>query len=213
MPRWLPPAQQHWRLAAGIACRTISPSIVVASKPHNWPCTPPPAGTVPPARQMSWATPSSSRLTGASWGSARWAGLNRGLLGSLLGRGAACCDGPRSALSVSWPACTFERLRCRDAVRAVPLSAAAAAPSNAPETKGYRRLHLELPTPRSPSPQYHLDVACFSPWPLCSQVPSPFRPNVRSIESIENFDKIWTDLPPTVSVGRHGAAWGRHFEA
>ncbi|PRW45661.1 serine threonine- kinase 2 19-like isoform A [Chlorella sorokiniana] len=31
------------------------------------------------------------------------------------------------------------------------------------------------------------------------QIISPFRPNVRSIESIDNFDKIWTDLPPTDS--------------
>ena len=27
------------------------------------------------------------------------------------------------------------------------------------------------------------------------EVPSPFRPTIRSIESVENFDKIWTDLP------------------
>ncbi|PSC73894.1 Serine threonine-kinase 2 19 [Micractinium conductrix] len=31
------------------------------------------------------------------------------------------------------------------------------------------------------------------------QIPSPFRPTVKSAESIENFDKIWTDLPPTDS--------------
>ena len=34
----------------------------------------------------------------------------------------------------------------------------------------------------------------------CVQIPSPFRPTVKSAESIENFDKIWTDLPPTVSA-------------
>lgn len=30
------------------------------------------------------------------------------------------------------------------------------------------------------------------------QVPCPFKPTIKSNESIENFDKIWTDLPPTV---------------
>jgi len=28
------------------------------------------------------------------------------------------------------------------------------------------------------------------------EIPSPFRPAVKSNQSIENFDKIWTDLPP-----------------
>ncbi|KAI3425001.1 hypothetical protein D9Q98_008382 [Chlorella vulgaris] len=31
------------------------------------------------------------------------------------------------------------------------------------------------------------------------QVPCPFKPTIKSNESIENFDKIWTDLPPTDS--------------
>ena len=30
------------------------------------------------------------------------------------------------------------------------------------------------------------------------QVPSPFRPTIKSIESCENFDKMYTDLAPTV---------------
>lgn len=29
-------------------------------------------------------------------------------------------------------------------------------------------------------------------------VPSPFKPTIRSIDSVENFDKIWTDLPVQV---------------
>ncbi|KAL4424405.1 hypothetical protein ABPG77_005648 [Micractinium sp. CCAP 211/92] len=28
------------------------------------------------------------------------------------------------------------------------------------------------------------------------QVPSPFKPTIKSIESVENFDSMWTDLPP-----------------
>ena len=27
------------------------------------------------------------------------------------------------------------------------------------------------------------------------QIPSPFKPSIKSHESVENFDKIWTDLP------------------
>ena len=27
-------------------------------------------------------------------------------------------------------------------------------------------------------------------------ISSPFKPNIKSHESVENFDKIWTDLPP-----------------
>lgn len=30
-------------------------------------------------------------------------------------------------------------------------------------------------------------------------VPSPFKPKITSRDSVENFDKIWTDLPPQVS--------------
>jgi len=30
-------------------------------------------------------------------------------------------------------------------------------------------------------------------------VASPFKPTITSHDSVENFDKIWTDLPPTVS--------------
>lgn len=30
------------------------------------------------------------------------------------------------------------------------------------------------------------------------QVASPFKPTIRSIDSVENFDKIWTDLPVQV---------------
>lgn len=41
-------------------------------------------------------------------------------------------------------------------------------------------------------------------------VPSPFRPAIKSAECVENFDKIWTDLPATVRAaarveGRGGA--------
>lgn len=32
------------------------------------------------------------------------------------------------------------------------------------------------------------------------KLPSPFLPTIRSHESVENFDKIWTDLPVHVSV-------------
>ncbi|EFN50433.1 hypothetical protein CHLNCDRAFT_55895, partial [Chlorella variabilis] len=28
------------------------------------------------------------------------------------------------------------------------------------------------------------------------QIVSPFKPSIKSIESVENFDRIWTDLPP-----------------
>lgn len=31
-------------------------------------------------------------------------------------------------------------------------------------------------------------------------VASPFKPNIRSHDSVENFDKIWTDLPVQVSL-------------
>lgn len=31
---------------------------------------------------------------------------------------------------------------------------------------------------------------------VCEQVPSPFKPNVKHVDSVENFDKIWTDLKP-----------------
>lgn len=33
------------------------------------------------------------------------------------------------------------------------------------------------------------------------QIPSPFKPTIRSHDSIENFDKIWTDLPVQVGYG------------
>lgn len=45
----------------------------------------------------------------------------------------------------------------------------------------------------------------FRPSLLAPQVPSPFKPTIRSIDSVENFDAIWTGLPPT--VGRRAAGW------
>ncbi len=33
------------------------------------------------------------------------------------------------------------------------------------------------------------------PFATCAQVSSPFRPTLKSAESVENFDRIWTDLP------------------
>jgi hypothetical protein len=33
------------------------------------------------------------------------------------------------------------------------------------------------------------------------QVPSPFKPSVKSIESIENFDACWVNLPVQVGSG------------
>lgn len=30
------------------------------------------------------------------------------------------------------------------------------------------------------------------------QIPSPFRPTIKSIESVENFDRMYTELPPQV---------------
>ena len=50
--------------------------------------------------------------------------------------------------------------------------------------------HLDLS--RQPTP--HLLDPHLPP-----QVPSPFRPTIKSIESCENFDKMYTDLAPTVS--------------
>lgn len=34
---------------------------------------------------------------------------------------------------------------------------------------------------------------------VCTQIPSPFKPNVKHVDSVENFDKIWTDLKPVDS--------------
>lgn len=36
---------------------------------------------------------------------------------------------------------------------------------------------------------------------LPPQVASPFKPTIKSIESVENFDSMWTDLPPQVRPG------------
>ncbi len=58
------------------------------------------------------------------------------------------------------------------------------------------------------------------------QVPSPFKPTIQHSESVENFDKIWTDLPPhdspcptprdkagiEVRSGQHGESRGTSLQ-
>ena len=52
-------------------------------------------------------------------------------------------------------------------------------------------------------------------FPARLQVCSPFKPSIRSVDSVENFDRCWLDLP--VQVGPHcgrrvfwggGSGWG-----
>lgn len=64
---------------------------------------------------------------------------------------------------------------------------------------------IEGPIPPDRASLSHTHTNCqtrHAPHPnAMPQVPSPFKPTIKSIDSVENFDTQWTDLPPQVSPG------------